>query len=120
MLPYIAVSGAFLAVAILIGMSILAHNLSTARLYAAPLSTEQGFTTIVAATAGQNGYPVDPADANAVKQRVVIADYVRDATDAAHKYHGEVTFWCIAIVVLLFVLVGAAFWRRAWAGVSLF
>ena len=118
MLPYLAVSGAFVALAIIVGMTILAHNLSTARVYAAPIATDKGFSTVVAAA--ENGYPVDPTSAAAKLQRAVIADFVHEATDHAHKYHNEVTFWCVAIVVLLFVLLGAAFWRRNWAGVALF
>lgn len=119
MLPYLAVSGAFVALAIIVGITVLAHNLSTSRVYSAPISTDQGFTTVVAAAANQNGYPVG-VEADAAKQRAVIADFVHEATDHAHKYHGEVTFWCVVILVLLFILLGAAFWRRNWAGVSLF
>lgn len=119
MYPYLAVSGAFVALAILVGLTILAHNLSTARIYAAPITTDQGFCLVASDAAGANGYPVASTDA-AAKQRAVIADFVHDATDHAHKYHNEVTFWCVAVVVLLFVLLGAAFWRRNWAGVSLF
>ena len=119
MYPYLAVSGAFLALAILVGITILAHNLSTARVYAAPITTDAGFSTLVADDVGKTGYPVGSGDA-AVKQRAVIADFVHEATDHAHKYHNEVTFWCVAILVLLFVLLGAAFWRRNWGGVSLF
>lgn len=118
MLPYIAVSGAFLGLAILFGMTILAHNISTARIYAAPISSDKGFCTVVTNTA--NGYPVDPSDATAVKQRSVITEFVQEATDHAHKYHNEVTFWCVTILVLLFILLGGAFWRRNWANASLF
>ena len=119
MFPYLAVAFAFVAVAVIVGLSVLGHHLFTANVYAAPFGA-QGFVTVVADAANKIGFPVgtgDPtaqASKDAVKQRAVILDHIRDGADWAKSLHAEVTFWAVAIVVLLVVLLGAGFLGGLW------
>lgn len=115
MYPYLGVAFAFIAVAVIVGLSVLGHHLFTANVYAAPISTAKGFCKEVGTAAGEYGFPVDgPAGSVAAKQRQVILDHIHDGADWAKSLHSEVTFWAVAVVVILVLALGAAFLARLW------
>jgi hypothetical protein len=115
MYPYLSVAFAFVAVALLVGLSVLGHHLFTANVYAAPLSGKAGFTTVVAGSAVTSGFPVGPSPTGAdAKQRAVILEHVRDGADWAKSLHSEVAFWAVALIVLLVVFLGASFLSELW------
>ena len=120
MYPYLGIAFAFVAVAVIVGLSVLGHHLFTANVYAAPFGAE-GFVDQVAATA--NGFPIGDGTAGsaatlaAAKQRALILDHIRDGADWAKSLHAEVTFWAVAILVVLVLVLGATFLAGLWGRV---
>lgn len=120
MYPYLGIAFAFVAVAVIVGLSVLGHHLFTANVYAAPISTGQGFTTVVGTAVGANGFPLSasgPDGATASKQRQVILDHIHDGADWAKSLHGEVVFWAVAVLVVLVLVLGASFLAGLWGRV---
>lgn len=116
MYPYIGIAFAFVAVSVIVGLSVLGHHLFTANVYSAPISTATGFVPIVTGTVF--GFPVDStAGSAAIKQRQVILDHLRDGSDWAKSLHAEVTFWAVSILVILVLVLGASFVSNLWGRV---
>lgn len=113
MFPYLGVAFAFVAVAVIVGLSVLGHHLFTANVYAAPFGA-QGFTDVVNDAANANGFPLGDSTTAAPKQRAVILEHIRDGADWAKSLHAEVTFWAVAVVVLLVLVLGASFLSGLW------
>jgi len=116
---FLAVAAAFLAIALLVGLSTLGHNHFTGAVYQGVFA--QGFVDYVqlGADAGViQGYPVGDST-TASKQRAVIDDLLHDARQWAHSVHCEVTVWSIVVLVLLVVVLGVHFWREAWPGLGM-
>lgn len=114
---FLAIGAAFLAIALIVGLSVFGHNHFTGAIYQGVFA--QGFVdTVGAPGAAQQGYPVG-LTGDAPKQRAVIDDLLHDARQWAHSVHCEVTVWSIVILVLLVVVLGVHFWREAWPGLGM-
>lgn len=87
--PYLALLGAFVAVAAIVAVSVWAHSRAAGDIYGAALGNQTAVATLDSAT-----------------------DLVREGARWAHGVHCEATVWAIVLTVLAVIVLGYNFWTE--------
>ena len=107
---FLAVSAAFVAIAVIMGVSSWAHSDSASRIYTSvQVAHHDGSDPVNAFGAGATDWTVSGTAGYNNSQSLL--SLAREGAHWANAAHGEATVWAVVVLIFMFLVMGYHFWQ---------